>query len=224
MQYRAATGLVAACWAALAWLGLAAGPAAALTHDQHALEAVRHVVQWVINADDHQGKPFAIVDKQQARLYVFTAQGRFAGASDALLGATLGDHTVPGVGARAQFGEVRDDERTTPAGRFDAIPGTNLSGEHVVWADYASAFAIHRLRPGRAHAARKQRLDSATPGDNRVSLGCVIVPVAFYQQVVQRVLGVGRSVVYVLPESGSLGEMLAPRQSVSEQRRSGLFS
>jgi hypothetical protein len=210
MKCKAATGLFAAVrWAAIASALAWGGHAAAAPDQPQPFAAVREVVQWVAESGDHQRKPFAIVDKRQARLYVFDGDGRFAGASVALLGATIGDHTVPGVGERAQRGEVRDDERTTPAGRFDSVPGTNLSGEHVVWADYASAFAIHRLRPGRAHAARKQRLETPTPDDNRVSLGCVIVPVAFYEQVVQRVLGASPGVVYVLPESGSLAAMLA---------------
>jgi hypothetical protein len=169
---------------------------------------VQRLATWAVAERDARGRPFAIVDKQQARVFVFDGGGRLAGVSVALLGSTLGDHTVPGVGQRAQTGEVGVHERTTPAGRFDAVPGRNLSGEHVVWADYASAFAIHRLRPGRALAARQARLDSPGPEDNRVSYGCVVVPVAFYEQVVQKVLGIGASVVYVLPESGELQDLL----------------
>lgn len=207
MQYKAAKGLRAAGWAALLVASLATGgPAAA---DQTGTDTgtnapsaqVREVVLWVTTTGDHKGKPFAIVDKKQARLYIFDADGRLAGASDALLGASPGDDSAPGVGARAQRGEVGEDERTTPAGRFESIPGTNLSGEHVVWADYATAFAIHRLRPGRSYKVRQERLATATPDDNRVSLGCVVVPESFYTQVVQRVLGQSRGVVYVLPET-----------------------
>jgi primosomal protein N' len=171
-------------------------------------ETVRQLALWAVAESDAQGRPFAIVDKQRARLHVFDARGALVGEAVALLGSTVGDHTVEGVGLRAQTGQVGIDERTTPAGRFDAVPGRNLSGEHVVWADYASAFAIHRLRPGRAHAARQARMDTATPEDNRVSYGCVIVSVEFYEEVVQRVLGAGRSVVYVLPESGELQQLL----------------
>lgn len=198
MKCKAATGLRAAVCAAALLMGLAAGNVLA---GQPGAQEVREAVRWIQRTADNKGRPFAVVDKKQARLYVFDARGRLAGISVALLGATPGDHIVPGVGERAQRGEVRADERTTPAGRFDAIPGRNLSGEHVVWADYASAFAIHRLRPGRAQAPRQRRMDSESPEDNRVSLGCVIVPVAFYKDVVQRVLGHERSVVYVLPET-----------------------
>jgi hypothetical protein len=113
----------------------------------------------------------------------------------------VGDHTVAGVGAHAQTGHVPPDERTTPAGRFEATPGENSSGEHVIWVDYESAFAIHRLRPGFAYRARNGRLGTTQSADKRVSWGCVVVPVAFYQQVVQRFLGASRSVVYVLPET-----------------------
>ena len=163
----------------------------------------RRMVEWVLRSADHQGRPFAVVDKRQARIYVFGADGRLAGESAVLLGAAPGDHSMPGVGARTQSGTLRPDDLTTPAGRFDAKPGRNISGEHVVWADYDAAFAIHRNRPGRAQAARDRRLASETVADNRVSNGCVVVPVAFYEKVVAPVLGKVRSVVYVLPESRS---------------------
>lgn len=161
----------------------------------------RSLVDWVLRSGDARGRPFAVVDKRAARIYVFDDAGRMAGESAALLGATFGDHTVPGVGARAQTGEVGPDERTTPAGRFEATPGENRTGEHVIWVDYESAFAIHRLRPGFAYQARSERLGSAQVKTRRVSWGCVVVPVPFYQGVVQRVLGASPSVVYVLPET-----------------------
>jgi len=47
------------------------------------------------------------------------------------------------------------------------------------------------------------RLDSPSPDDNRISAGCVIVPVAFYEGVVAPTLGTNRSVIYVLPETHS---------------------
>jgi hypothetical protein len=162
------------------------------------------LVEWVMQTRDAHGRPFAVVDKRHARMYVFRADGRLAGHSPALLGSTFGDHTVPGVGDRAQTGSVGIDERTTPAGRFEARPGRNDKGEHVVWVDYDAAFAIHRLRPGLAYQARSTRLASMTSGDKRVSWGCVVVPVPFYTGVVEQVLGSVRSVVYVMPETAPL--------------------
>ena len=196
----------AGCTAWLAFSTLSQQAAAApheFTATRPSAEA-RSLVDWVLGSGDAQGKPFAVVDKRGARIYVFHADGSLAGHSPALLGSTLGDHTVPGVGARAQTGEVGLDERTTPAGRFEAAPGRNDKGEHIVWVDWASAFAIHRLRPGFAYQARATRLANAQASTKRVSWGCVVVPVAFYQEVVERVLGQSRSVVYVRPESSPL--------------------
>jgi hypothetical protein len=139
----------------------------------------RELVAWALRSGDAKGRPFAVVDKRGAHIYVFHADGRLAGHSPALLGSTVGDQTVPGVGLRAQTGDVGPDERTTPAGRFDAVPGRNAKGEHVVWVDYDSAFAIHRLRPGFSYGARATRLAKADAADVRVSWGCVVVPVAF---------------------------------------------
>lgn len=162
------------------------------------------VLEWVRESGDAAGRPFAVVDKRAARIYIYDVAGRLAGESPVLLGSAPGDHTVPGVGARAQTGHVPPEERTTPAGRFEASPGYNNVGEHVVWVDYESAFAIHRLRPGFAFKARADRLGTELAQDKRVSWGCVVVPVAFYEKVVQRVLGHARSVVYVLPEAQPL--------------------
>lgn len=190
-------------WAAIAW----AQPASASPQEFHSVQPTaeaRRLVDWVRASRDARGKPYAVVDKRAARIYVFHADGRLAGHTPALLGSTFGDHTVPGVGERAQTGRLGPDERTTPAGRFESQPGRNDKGEHVIWVDYASAFAIHRLRPGFAYSARATRLAGAQADDMRVSWGCVVVPVAFYRDVVEPVLGASRSVVYVLPETATL--------------------
>lgn len=164
---------------------------------------------WILKQRDHQGRPFAIVDKQGARLFVFDGSGRLRGETSALLGQAVGDDSAPDVGEHTQQGFVPVQERTTPAGRFVAEPGVNASGEKVIWVDYNAAFAIHRLRPGRSERARKERLASARPEDHRVSYGCVVVPVRFYTQVVQRWLGKGAAVVYVIPESGDASELFS---------------
>lgn len=194
LRRRAALGMLLAgsCTAAApAWSQIKQSP---LSGDARLLRS------WVLEHNDHSGRPFAIVDKRAGRLHVFDSAGELAGSTPALMGATRGDHIVSGVGERAQKGEVRVDERTTPAGRFISIPGVNVSGEHVVWVDYESAFAIHRLRPGAAFKARQSRLAAAKPQEMRVSEGCVVVPVDFYEGVVQKVLGQQRGVVYVMPE------------------------
>jgi hypothetical protein len=167
----------------------------------------RFMAEWVLENRDHGHRPFVIVDKRDARVFFFHSDGRLAGASPALLGSTRGDHSVPGVGERAQQGQVGLTERTTPAGRFVTQPGRNLEGEHVVWVDYSTAFAIHRVRDGASRDRRLARLASSSARDKRTSLGCVVVPVAFYEDVVQPMLGNRRGVVYVLPETQSVQEL-----------------
>lgn len=186
-------------WAVLAWAGSAHAAPQDFLATRPGTEATR-LVDWVLQSGDAHGRPFAVVDKRAARLYVFRADGRLAGHTPALLGSAVGDDIVPGVGERTQSGALRAEDKTTPAGRFEASPGENIKGEHVVWVDYESAFAIHRLRPGFAYSARASRLASWQAEGKRVSWGCVVVPVPFYKDVVQQVLGKGRSVVYVLPE------------------------
>jgi hypothetical protein len=160
---------------------------------------VRELVHTVIATRDHAGRPFAVVDKKGAMLHVYDASARRVASTPVLLGAARGDHAVPGVGSRAPAA-IAPHERTTPAGRFASEPGRNLDGEHVVWFDYDAGLAIHRLRPGASYAPRSARLASGDVADKRVSLGCVVVPEAFYDGVVRPLLGAGRGVVYVLPE------------------------
>jgi hypothetical protein len=162
------------------------------------------MAQSVTRSSDNRGLPFAIVDKREAQLHVFDARGRLVGSTAVLLGATVGDEIVPGVGERAQRGAVGPGERTTPAGRFGSFPGRNHTGERVVWVDYESAFAIHRVRPGRSFKMRVDRLGAPGAAGKRVSEGCVVVPADFYDRVIERVLGAGRSVVYVMPEARAL--------------------
>ena len=51
--------------------------------------------------------------------------------------------------------------------------------------------------------SRVDRLSSATPAEKRVSLGCVNVSTAFYDQYVQRTFGTSKGIVYILPETRS---------------------
>lgn len=201
---------VAAAWLAAGMLACAAAPAGAASRGaapDASIEA-REMLRWVKRHNDAGGRPFVIVDKKQARMHVYDGTGRLLAATPVLLGSTPGDHTVPGVGQRAQTGTVSVNERTTPAGRFVTHPGRNLQGEAVVWVDYAAAFAIHRLRPGASQPGRAWQLASATPRDNRSTLGCVVVPVTFYLDVIEPLLGRSRGVVYVLPETRSVRELI----------------
>jgi len=165
-----------------------------------ATDDARYAASWVLEAADHQGRPFAIVDKRDARLYVFSADGRLIGAAAALLGLTPGDRSETDLAGRAPA-SLTFAERITPAGRFSSQPGHNDKGEDIVWVDYDASLAIHRLRPAPAYERRPDRLASPSSDDNRISLGCIVVPVAFYDAVVAPTLGRLRGVVYVLPES-----------------------
>lgn len=160
----------------------------------------RYAAASVMASADNKGLPFVIVDKKDAKIFVFDAGGRLRGASAALLGLASGDRSVPGIGQRPVT-QILPSESTTPAGRFLSQPGRNLQGEEVIWVSYSEGLAIHRLRPGNSHEQRRDRLASVTPDDNRISLGCVVVPVAFYESVVLPMLGRSHSVVYVLPET-----------------------
>ncbi len=173
----------------------------------HASADVQQLADWVLAANDHQHLPFVILDKQNARLFMFSPDGRLVGNTAALLGAARGDDSVPGIGERPLHA-VLPHERTTPAGRFVAELGRNSNGEDIVWVDYDAAVSLHRVRATVASERRLQRLASPSARDNRISYGCINVPRRFYEQVVSPAFsraaqagGQRAGVVYVLPET-----------------------
>lgn len=160
----------------------------------------RQVADWVARSGDNRGAGYAILDKVNARLYVFDAAGRLRGDAPVLLGAARGDDSVPGIGERP-MADIKPFERTTPAGRFNAEPGRNAQGEDIFWVDYDNAISMHRVRATNPKERRLQRLATPTAADNRISYGCINVPAAFYDRVVGPTFAAGNAVVYVLPET-----------------------
>ena len=167
---------------------------------------VRRIADWAAEGGDAQGQSFMVVDKKAAEVHVFDATGRLAGSAPVLLGSARGDHSVPGIGQRP-ISAVRPFERTTPAGRFVTAAGRNLDGEPVVWIDYEAAVSMHRVRATVARERRLERLTSASAADNRISYGCINVPVSFYEAVVWPAFSRAAGIAYVLPDKRPLHEV-----------------
>jgi hypothetical protein len=187
---------------------VARSPKRANFEQEAASRDARHVASWVVDSGDSGSMPFAIVDKSDAKVFVFDADGHLRGATVALLGLARGDGSVPGIGARA-LSDIRPGERTTPAGRFVAELGRNLRREATLWVNYDEGFAMHALRPANPKERRPQRLATPTPLDNRISFGCIIVPVNFFDNVVHPAFAGTKGIVYVLPETKPASEVFA---------------
>lgn len=204
------------------WVSIAASAAPALADAAGApLDGdTQRVLHWVLRQADHRGRPFAVVHKRQARIHVFEPSGVLMGASSVLIGLSPGDRdAAPDLGSRP-VATLQPHERTTPAGRFDTEPGHNDNGEAIVWFQYDAALAIHRLRPAPAHERRPQRLASSDPAERRITFGCIVVPVDFYEEVIAPTLGARRGVVYVLPEAGPIEAVLGePGLALREPRQ-----
>ncbi|GAB3773848.1 hypothetical protein GCM10028796_47120 [Ramlibacter monticola] len=159
----------------------------------------RLVANWVVHTRNNKRHAFVVVDKKDARVYVFAPDGRLKDSAPALLGEARGDDTFPGIGDKP-LSAVRPEEKTTPAGRFVAEPGMNANNEDVVWVDYDAAVSMHRIRPLVARERRLERLATLTTDDNRISFGCINLPVTFYEDVLKPTVTKFGAVIYVLPE------------------------
>jgi hypothetical protein len=169
-------------------------------------DQAQHMANWVLDSGDNRDMPFAIIDKMDAKVFVFDAGGRLRGASRVLLGLTRGDYVVPGVGNR-KLSDIRPEERITPAGRFLATLGYNFKGKDVLWVDYEDAVSLHRVITNNPKERRLERLATPTPRDKRISYGCINVPATFFDNVVLATFTGTKGVVYVLPETRSIGEI-----------------
>lgn len=185
--------------------------------DEAASEDARFIANWVADSRDNGKLSFVIVDKRHTRVFVFDASGKLIGATPVLLGAAAGDDSVTGIGKRP-IEEVQPEERTTPAGRFIGEPGRNASGEDVVWVDYDAAVSMHRVRIVDPKERRLERLATLTTDDNRISFGCVNIPVSFFENVLSPQFKAKYGVVYVLPEVKALRDVFAGAYDHAEKR------
>ena len=166
----------------------------------------RRLADWVAFNDDSKSATFVVIDKRFALLYLFDGQAQLLATSPVLLGSAPGDDTVPGIGDRP-IALVRPEERTTPAGRFVAERGRNARGEDVVWVDYDAAVSMHRVVTANAAERRLERLASPTASDNRISYGCINLPVAFYEAHIRPAFASQSGIVYVLPEKATIEQV-----------------
>jgi hypothetical protein len=169
----------------------------------------RHTADWVVDSGNNTGLPFVILDKKEARVFVFHADGRLRGATPALIGFAVGDDSVPGIGDK-KLSDIRPHERTTPAGRFVASLDRNLKGGQILWVDYDAAISLHPVITSNAKERRAERLASPSPLDNRISYGCINVPADFFKNVVSPAFAGSNGIVYVLPETRSVKLFFSP--------------
>lgn len=196
-------GLFAAASAA-AQAPVAIGPAQPFA--QSASIDARQVERWVMTTGDNGGQPFVIVDKRATEVFVFDGHGTLLGETSALIGSARGDDSSPGIGER-KLSQIRPDERTTPAGRFVASLGQSLGKDDVLWVDYTTALALHRVLAVDSREHRLQRLASVSPLDHRITFGCINVPVEFYDSVIDRAFAGTSGIVYILPEVKSVADV-----------------
>lgn len=179
--------------------------------------ATRKFADWVVDSGDNGKLAFAIVDKVEAKVFVFFADGRLRGTAPALLGLAVGDKSVPGIGDRP-LSSIRPDERTTPPGRFVATLDYNLNGKEILWVDYHGAISMHPVVSSNPKERRLQRLNSSTPLDNRISFGCINVPPNFFKTVVRPTFTGTEGIVYILPDTKSLKDVFTGYTEASSKQ------
>ena len=175
------------------------GPLADFGSESAAPEVV-HVANWVSYTRNNKKKPFVVIDKKNARLYVFEPDGKLKSHAPVLLGKAAGDDSAPGIGNKP-LSQIKEEEKTTPAGRFLARKGRNTHGEDIIWIDYNAAVSMHRMRKVSEAERRADRMATPEADDNRISNGCVNVPPQFYNKVLNPTVTRYGAVVYVLPET-----------------------
>ena len=171
------------------------------------------VADWVAASHDNHGLPYVIIDKTTASLLMFDAAGKPIAQVPVLIGIAVGDDATPGIGSK-NLAEIGPAEKTTPAGRFLTKFGRPIGKERILWVDYATSVAIHPIPAGASRKERRrERMLSPTPADNRITFGCINVPLAFYTKSVRPAFRKKGGYVYVLPDTKPI-EVVFPRLRV----------
>lgn len=168
---------------------------------QSASEEVKRVVRWVIDSGDNAHMPFLLIDKVNAQVLVFSPAGQLKGSTPALLGMARGDRML--APNDAPMSAMPPQVRITPAGRFVSRLGIDSQGKELLILDYDASLSLHAVVKGTPKERRAERLNSATAQDNRISYGCVNVPVEFYRTIVSPAFTKTKGIVYVLPETST---------------------
>lgn len=169
-------------------------------------EAATRVADWIASSGDNHGLPYIIIDKAAASLILFDAKGKLLGEAPVLIGIAVGDDATPGIGSK-NLAEIGPAERTTPAGRFLAKFGLAAGRQTVLWVDYATSVAIHPIPKGNQKERRRQRMLSPAIDDNRITFGCINVPIALYGKSIRPLFQKKGGYVYVLPDTKSLEDV-----------------
>jgi hypothetical protein len=173
------------------------------------------LMDWVYASRDNNGRPYMVIDKRAAQLFVFDSQNQLIGTTAVLIGSAKGDTSAPGIGER-ELRHIPRDQRTTPAGRFVASYGRAAGRKQVLWVDWATAVSLHPVVTSNKRERRLQRLASPTPDDNRITFGCINVEPAFYRNIVAPLFGSSEGIVYILPEELALKDVFwSPPQVTS---------
>jgi hypothetical protein len=170
---------------------------------------VGQVADTIVARRDNQRLPYIIIDKANARVFVFGATGRLQGSDAALLGLTRGDGSAGDIGTR-DVAAIGPTERVTPAGRFLAYLDRDAQGREILLVDYDASIALHPVVKGTVAERRAERLSSATPDDNRISFGCINVPPGFFSEIVAPAFAHTRGYVYIVPEMASWTTLFDP--------------
>lgn len=165
--------------------------------------SAQSLVHWIVRQNDHRGKPFAVVDKIHAQVFIFSRKGRLLSQAPVLLGLARGDDAIQGLGD-LPLSQIRPEDRVTPAGRFVAEWGRNTSGQMVLWIDYEQAISMHAVRSLNATERRLERLVSPAAQDKRISYGCINVSQLFWRSVVLPTFKGDQNIVYVMPDTRTL--------------------
>lgn len=185
--------------------------------------ATMRVADWIASSGDNTSLPYIIIDKNNASLFLFDAKGKPLGKVPVLIGVAVGDEASPGIGSK-NLAEIGPAEKTTPAGRFLAKFGLAAGRQRVLWVDYATSVALHPIPQGTSKERRRQRMLSPTTDDNRITFGCINVPMAFYGKSVRPLFQKKGGYVYILPDTKPLEEVFPLAGSGRHERRHTLIA
>lgn len=166
----------------------------AVTHTQGFSQTADVVNSWVTQTKDNAGQKYIIADKATGEIHIMDGKGNVLATAPALYGSKIGDGMTVGE---------------TPAGIFTLTQESAPSSyggdlQHFADAPNGDIYAIHRVLTNNPKQNRLGRLASKTGDDNRISLGCINIPTAVYDQ---HLASGFQGKLYILPDQKDLNQV-----------------
>jgi hypothetical protein len=182
-------------------------------------------------------KAFFIADKPSGMIHAFNGDGSYIASSPSLFGKKAGD-VETGANITKTVDELSEEDLVTPAGTFkiqvlgNGMPGGDYAGGYILRMHNVKDItpdgktrkrktfvAVHSVYLKKPAEMRKERLESKTAADNKISFGCINTSTDFFlNEIVPNIKSFKGGMVFVMPDNAAKTFEYFPGKKAPEKK------